>query len=881
MYTQMPQPKRPPSWRTCLSAITALVIVLGMLSSKVPQAMQAAAPGDLLQFQSGGHVVGFTAGKMYVSNGTYALRVEFVGADKVAPQAADSASANDGAAPPLARVTYPNLWPGISLAYDAAGGIARSTYTLRPGADPAAIRLRYNAPVTVEADGSLRIVYANGVMRESAPVAWQEIDGTRVPVAVEFVLRSPPSTEVGEISFRLGAYNPRYPLTIDPEYAWHTFYGSVYDHGFGIAVDESDNVYVAGYSSASWLGDGDTAPLHAHGDFNDIVVVKLDSDGAYQWHTFYGGEGYDYSYGIAMDGSDVYVVGGSGDTWQGDGDADPLNPYSAGVDNIVVLKLDSDGAYQWHTFYEGEVLDRGNIIAVDGTSIYIAGYSAAAWGVPLHAYSGLDDIFVLKLNSSGAYQWHTFYGAAGDDDYGNGITLDGSANVYVTGQSSATWLGDGNTDPLNPHSGLDDIFALKLNSSGAYQWHTFYGNTGVDHGYAIMMDGTYVYVTGDSAATWQGDGDTAPLHTHSGGGFDIAVLKLDDDGAYQWHTFYGGTGIDNGDAIVVDESGGVYITGDSAATWDTPLHAYSGGYDIVILKLDGDGAYRWHTFYGSGSNHDFGRGITLDGGNNVYVTGQSSATWLGDGDTDPLHPYYGNDIVVLKLYGVDWGDLDSPYPTMRADDGARHTIVSGAPYLGSVAPDNEDDGQPNATATGDDLNGVPDDEDGVARAAGLGHPYGGWTNGLVSNGQGGAVAVTISDAPACLGAFLDVSSGTLIPVTLRDNTGTAIVQPLAVGSYTFYFNIPPGTFPGSGEDIVVSGRFRVTSPVGGVCTGSAAYSATGLADDGEVEDYVWSFSPNAITLRGLLARSGSWGIVALGCVLVVGLVFVWRRKARD
>jgi hypothetical protein len=344
---------------------------------------------------------------------------------------------------------------------------------------------------------------------------------------------------------------------------------------------------------------------------------------------------------------------------------------------------------------------------------------------------------------------------------------------------------------------------------------------------------------------------------------------------YQWHTFYGGTGFDFGSAIMVDENGGVNITGDSAATWDTPLHAYTGGYDIVILKLGSDGAYRWHTFYGSTSD-DRGRGITLDEGSNLYVTGWSGGDW-----GTPLHPYYGTDIVILKLYGVDWGDLDSPYPTMLADDGARHAIVSDAPYLGSVAPDSEDDGQPNATATGDDLNGVPNDEDGVARAAGLGHPYGGWTNGLVSNGQGGAVDVTISGASACLGAFLDVSSGTLIPAQLRDNTGAVIVQPLAVGSYTFYFNIPPGTFPGSGEDIVVSGRFRVTSPVGGDCTGSAAYSATGLADDGEVEDYVWSFSPTAVTLRGLLARGGLWGIAALGFVLVVGLVFVWRRKARD
>ena len=59
------------------------------------------------------------------------------------------------------------------------------------------------------------------LLTESAPVAWQEIGGRRVPVDVAFVVSSDSS-----VSFRLGAYDRRYPLTIDPTYEWHTFYGS-------------------------------------------------------------------------------------------------------------------------------------------------------------------------------------------------------------------------------------------------------------------------------------------------------------------------------------------------------------------------------------------------------------------------------------------------------------------------------------------------------------------------------------------------------------------------------------------------------------------------------------------------------------------------------
>jgi hypothetical protein len=71
------------------------------------------------------------------------------------------------------------------------------------------------------------------------------------------------------------------------------------------------------------------------------------------------------------------------------------------------------------------------------------------------------------------------------------------------------------------------------------------------------------------------------------------VLKLDATGVYQWHTFYGSISDDYSDGIAVDGGGGVYITGMSIASWDgpagqAPQHAHSGGYDIVVLKLQNE-----------------------------------------------------------------------------------------------------------------------------------------------------------------------------------------------------------------------------------------------------------------------------------------------------
>jgi hypothetical protein len=203
-----------------LLAATNLAMAALPLQAALSAPFPAVEPAKLIQLTSGGHALGFDAGGVYTATGTHALRVEFVNSNAVRPRANTPGVGSDGPAAPLNRVAYADLWDGIDLEFSiGAGGIYTTTYAIDPGASPAQIRLRYNAPLTLNADGTLSIAFNTGVMTESAPAAWQDVGGERVPVKVSFRI------DGRDVGFVAGPYDPRYPLTIDPTLAWNTFLG--------------------------------------------------------------------------------------------------------------------------------------------------------------------------------------------------------------------------------------------------------------------------------------------------------------------------------------------------------------------------------------------------------------------------------------------------------------------------------------------------------------------------------------------------------------------------------------------------------------------------------------------------------------------------------
>jgi len=449
--------------------------------------------------------------------------------------------------------------------------------------------------------------------------------------------------------------------------------GTGYDESYGITTDSSGNSYVTGLFSGTASFGNITL---TNSGYADIFVAKLDSSGNWLWAKQAGGTSDDYCYSIAIDSSgNSYVTG----YFSGTASFGNITLESSGYNDIFVVKLDSSGNWLWAKQAGGIDYDESYGITTDSSgNSYVTGcfQGTASFGNTNLISNGYNDIFVAKLDSSGNWLWAQKAGGT-DWDEGIGIATDSSGNSYVTGCFSGT-ASFGNITLTS--NGSADIFVAKLDSSGNWLWAQKAGGTDWDKGISIATDFSgNSYVTG----FFKGIASFGNITLESSGYNDIFVAKLDSNGNWLWAKKTGGTDWDEGHDIAVDSSGNSYVTGYFAefASFGNITISSSGNADIFVAKLDSSGNWLWAKQAG-GTGTDYGHGITIDSSGNSYVTGCFSGTASFGNITLESSGY--NDIFVTKLnsngnwqWAKQAGGTDKDWGYDIAIDSSGNSYVTG------------------------------------------------------------------------------------------------------------------------------------------------------------------------------------------------------------
>ncbi|MCE1253619.1 MAG: Ig-like domain-containing protein, partial [Anaerolineae bacterium] len=348
----------------------------------------------------------------------------------------------------------------------------------------------------------------------------------------------------------------------------------------------------------------------------------------------------------------------------------------------------------------------------------------ASWGSPIHAYGYPGDITVLKLNNNGVYQWHTFLGSlATQEAVGNDIALDSSGNLYVVGQGKDI---NGCGTPIHSASSTtvvdNNIIVLKLDASGACQWHTLYGDNADSWGLKLIRNQNGgLLVGGLTKGSWSGEGGAAPLHAFTAGVRNLVLIKLGSDGTYGWHTFYGSNEMTR-IGMAANTSGNIYITNTSYAAWTVTNPVLKNPYtatdrEISLLKLYDDAVSPTVTINRASGQTDptNGTSVVFDVVFNEAVTGfdasdvdlsASSEWWLLSANVT-ANSATSYTVTVSGMSSNSSGQVTASIPAGAAKDASNNlsevsTSTDNSVVYDTVAPTvtiNQAAAQPNPTNT--------------------------------------------------------------------------------------------------------------------------------------------------------------------------------------
>jgi hypothetical protein len=375
---------------------------------------------------------------------------------------------------------------------------------------------------------------------------------------------------------------------------------------YDVEVDTTGNIYILGTASSGY-GNVDLDPGTGVAEIDPTTgtyfYLKLDADGNYLW-----GSNSDF---VANElqlsrGGDLYATGYYNQVT----DFDPGPGVSSATPqniNAAIVKLDTDGNFQWVKTMGGGGVDVGRGLAInsDDTKLWFGlgttSSTLTEYPVELTGFSmtnaGSEDFLIFGLDlSTDQFDFYHQYGTSGTEQIGK-FTTDESDNLLATGRFSGLIDFDHTAGGVDNYTGgaNGDAFVLKINSDYSYGWtnHITGASSGLNNrkGDVIACDKlNKVYAGG----YFNGSTEMPPIAgtISSNGGADYYIKKMGPTGNELWVRYFGGTGEDRIYEVVVNDLYEVFATGAFESTFDfnqgdTPAinGASQGGYDIFFQKI--------------------------------------------------------------------------------------------------------------------------------------------------------------------------------------------------------------------------------------------------------------------------------------------------------
>jgi uncharacterized protein (TIGR03437 family) len=524
--------------------------------------------------------------------------------------------------PHYGRIRYKNVYAGIDLVYYGHDRNVEYDFILKPGADPDQIKLAYNKPVRVDANGDLLIEE----LRQHRPKVFQ--NGHQV--GCDYLMRN------GTVQLALAEYDHSQSLTVDPVLEFSTYLGGpAEEHGFAISLDTAGNVYLAGGTQSPAAPTLDpfqnTTAL-----ILSPVVFKFAPDGhRLIYYAVVGNNSWDSAYTIAVDSTGSPIISG-----QTRNPNFPLKnafqtQFKAIWDNAFITKVSPDGkSILYSSYLGGNNRDSGNGIAVDAQgNVFVTGDTSSSDFPTLNALQaqpggGGYDCFITKVAPTGILLWSTYFGSSGAEGCYD-IAIDRSGNAWVAGSSSSQdlLLKNAIQATSTPRTSYRTPMLARVSTDGKLLYSSFVGGPTAGFAKAIAIDASGNIFLGGSADSQFVTKNA--FQSQSAGPGNRYLMGLDPSAqTVRFASYFGGSGSDIIDRIAIDNAGSMYVIGWTSSA-DFPVkgsfQVFSGGgvcqCDAFVAKFaPGAQSLIYSTLLG-GHNGDFGEGVAVDNSGNAYIVG--------------------------------------------------------------------------------------------------------------------------------------------------------------------------------------------------------------------------------------------------------------------